>query len=267
MREPAFLLAEAANRGMAAVVAALLEAGLDPDLGDALLPDSAPSDEGISDDNPDPRQRLTARQVAARNGHEETVRALIEGGASTGVPDDHGRTAMELARLNGHKAIVAMLQGAGPGGTPPDRRLHLGAEGGDMAAVIGALEDGAKVDAADSRKASDGFTALMLAARAGHLEIVRELLTRGAGVDARDTGKDEDPPVIDHEELSELEPFGKTALLVAAEAGQADVVTCLLQAGAGPGCQDTRAMAISTLARDAGHADCADLVDGASSAP
>lgn len=69
------------------------------------------------------------------------------------------------------------------------------------------LEHGADVNV----RANDGSTALMLAAAAGDIEIVRALLSKGADVSGRFT------------------ETGKTALMLAKEKGYTDIVS-LLQA-------------------------------------
>ena len=58
-----------------------------------------------------------------------------------------------------------------------------------------------------------GFTALMMASQAGHVEIVRLLLNKGADVDAR------------------INEDGLTALIIASRFGHPDVVKLLLDKG------------------------------------
>lgn len=46
-------------------------------------------------------------------GHQDTVRALIDGGADATIPDRDGRTARDHARSRGFSEILAILDGAG----------------------------------------------------------------------------------------------------------------------------------------------------------
>ena len=46
---------------------------------------------------------------AARFGHDEIVRSLLDSGADCGVVNSKGQTALDLATLHGKEACVAML--------------------------------------------------------------------------------------------------------------------------------------------------------------
>ncbi len=45
--------------------------------------------------------------------HQATVQALIKAGANTRLTDSQGRTALQLARGRGYKALVSLLEAAG----------------------------------------------------------------------------------------------------------------------------------------------------------
>ena len=157
-------LLDAAKRGDAAVVRALLEEGADPNFarGDGL----------------------TALHAAARGGHPEVVEVLVGAGAATGATTRIGDyTPLHLAGGGGHAAAVGALleAGADPGavtsssGVTP---LHLAAEArGGEGAVRLLLEHGAPVNA---RERSAGQTPLIFAAAAGRAPAAAELLRRGA---------------------------------------------------------------------------------------
>jgi|TARA_B110000977_G_scaffold139712_2_gene177345 ankyrin repeat protein len=51
--------------------------------------------------------------IAAEEGHEATVRALIELGADVNKATDDGKTPQSFAAQNGHEAIVRALIEAG----------------------------------------------------------------------------------------------------------------------------------------------------------
>ncbi|MBK8239355.1 MAG: ankyrin repeat domain-containing protein [Deltaproteobacteria bacterium] len=122
--------------------------------------------------------------------------------------------------------------------TDADRELLAAASRGDAAAVEAAMARGARPDAV-SDTVVEGISfaapAIVLAARDGHVEVVRALLRAGAKVDAR-TGLG-----------------GETALVSAAIDGHADVVDALLVAGASVDLPNAWGKTALMWASDNGH--------------
>lgn len=123
---------------------------------------------------------------------------------------------MRLGRRMGCAgAVLAVVLAVGA--APPQDGLLDAARAGDTDAVRALLEDGADPNLAQG----DGLTALHLAAREGHLEVVAILINAGA-------------------ETSATTRIGDyTPLHLAGGAGHADVVGALLGAGANPGAVTT----------------------------
>ncbi len=152
--------------------------------------------------------------------------------ASTGQDADL-RDAAKLADLARARALVA----GGSAVDAPDWRgytaLMWASAAGHLEMVRFLLESGAQVDS----RAADGTTALILASGNGALEIVKLLLSRGAnpaaarqGLTARQLAVSRGYPEI-ATVLESAEALG-TALLKAANEGQATTMRQLLASGA-----------------------------------
>jgi ankyrin repeat protein len=120
----------------------------------------------------------TALMVAAGYGYTEIVRQLLDHGADARAVD--GMTTLMYAALEDSPGAVDII-----------RTL---------------LDAGTELDAVQS---SNGYTALMWAAREGHISAVTFLLLKGAN--------------------TEVESVGSTALILAAKNGHASIVQVLLQ--------------------------------------
>jgi ankyrin repeat protein len=171
---PSSPLAEAAQRGDAAAVRTLLEAGnLDVD---------APSRDGTP-----------ALHWAVRAGDRESVERLLAAGADVNAANRYGVRPLNVALEAGDVALTRRLLEAGADAAAPDRAgeppLLIAARVGDAGLASALLAHGAAVDARDEHF---GQTALMIAAREGHLDTARVLLDAGAAVDAQT--KPEAPP-------------------------------------------------------------------------
>ena len=231
---PSSPLAEAAQRGDAAAVRGLLEAG--------GLDVNAPSRDGTP-----------ALHWAVRAGDRDTAERLIAAGADVNSPNRYGVRPLHLAMAAGDVTLTRRLLQAGADAAAPDRAgeppLLLAARIGNVELVQALLESGAAIDARDEQF---GQTALMVAAREGHLDAARVLLEAGAAVDAQtkpETPPRFIPPSESPEGLSrgagiiragwpdgrgKRYPAGgsKTPLLYATREGHLDVARLLLEHGA-----------------------------------
>jgi len=141
--------------------------------------------------------------------------------------------------------------------TAPLPLLHAAVDGGDMAAVVQALDAGASVDsvAVRNRAWPDGTTPLMIAVRKGRSDIAQLLLERGADVGLSPVARDgmaihwtsaESLDVLLRfgADLEARDASGRTPLIVAAARAQVrggleiEVVRALLRAGADRGARD-----------------------------
>ncbi|XP_072849430.2 uncharacterized protein LOC110078101 [Pogona vitticeps] len=150
---------------------------------------------------------------AAHSGNHEVVALLLARRAKTELPDRHGQTPLTLAARQGHTKVLLCLLAHGANVDRPDREgwtgLRAAAWGGHSEAVGVLLRAGANVDGADA----EGRTALRAAAWGGHEDIVATLLEHGADVNRADTE-------------------GRTALIAAAYMGHREIVALLLAHGA-----------------------------------
>jgi ankyrin repeat protein len=155
----------------------------------------------------------TALIGAARNGHTEVVKLLLNAGANMEAKDTNGWTSLIRVAWNGHTEMVKLLLNAGANMEAKDRNgwisLICAAYNGHTEVVKLLLNAGANLEAKDTK----GWTSLICAAWNGHIEVIKLLLKAGANLEA----KDED---------------GWTSLIRAAWNGHTEVVKWLLNAGA-----------------------------------
>ncbi len=162
-------LAEAAMRGDAAAVSALLGRGVDA---------NAAQGDG-----------MTALHWAADKDHADIAKALLARGANVRATTRLGAyTPLHLAARRGHAAVAALLLegGADPNATATTgvTALHLAAGAGSRPLVDALLAKGATVDA---REPQWNQTPLMFAAAAGRTDVVRTLVAKGADINASGT--------------------------------------------------------------------------------
>lgn len=148
--------------------------------------------------------------IASRNGNVDLLEFLLRNRANILKRNKYGDSAIMLAALRGHVAIVQKLLDAGADvGHAGWNALHYAAFNGRTDILRLMTKGKAALDA----KAPNGQTALMLAAGAGHLEAVRVLVDADADMDLDDG-------------------TGRTALKLAKNGRHADVAEYLKASGA-----------------------------------
>ena len=144
---------------------------------------------------------MTALYMAAMGGHEAMVRLLLEKGADLKAKDSNKWTALHAAARGGHEAVVRLLL---------EKRVDLEA------------------------KQSDGMTALVVAAGHGNEAVVRLLLDKGADFEFKDLNK-------------------STTLFLAAWQRHEAVVRLLLEKGADLEAEKSNGTTVLHMAAMVGH--------------
>ena len=190
--------------------------------------------------NPDIRDEennCTGTHWAARNGHLDVVRLLLEAGADKHAVMRYRATALHVAAQNGHLDVVRLLLAAGA-----DKDAEMQA----------------------------GRTALHLAAHQGHLHIVRLLLEAGADKGAQtQTEIRMWPNIFERVGFRMRRPckIGSTALHIASQKGRLDIVRLLLEAGSDRDAQTQDGATALDIAAENGHLDVAEFLRQAGEVP
>jgi uncharacterized protein len=209
----------------------------------------------------DARDRFGARPLshAARFGHLQMVDLLLARGAPINARKLAGATALYFAAERGHTAIAQRLiergadvKLAGRSGISP---VAAAAYAGDDAIVEALLARGADERVADET----GKPPIVYAAAGARLDIVKRLLARNIDLNARyrndltllmwASGPDEKAPeaqaikVVSYlldagAQIDDRDDRGRTALMIAAEGGRAEIANLLLARGADPSLKD-----------------------------
>lgn len=172
----------------------------------------------------------TPLSIAAQEGHLEVVKLLLEKGAAIETKTNYRRAPVSTAAFYSNPAIVKVLAVKGTVEAIGATPLYIAAREGHLAVVKLLLEKGAAIEA----KAEDGCTPLSTAAFNGHADVVKLLLERGAAVE----GKHKD---------------SVTPLAMAAQQGHLEVVRLLLEKGAAVDAKDNDGF--TPLARAAQNRD------------
>jgi len=209
----------------------------------------------------DARDRFGARPLshAAKFGHLEMVDLLLARGAPIDARNLAGATALYFAAEGGHALVARRLveRGAdvkltGRSGVSP---VAAAAYAGSDAIVEALLAHGADERVPDET----GKPPIVYAAAGARLDIVKRLLARDIDINARyphdltllmwASGADEKVPEIEAikvvaylldrgAQIDARDVRGRTALMIAAEGGRAEVAALLLGRGADPSLKD-----------------------------
>ncbi|WP_312015680.1 ankyrin repeat domain-containing protein [Bradyrhizobium liaoningense] len=209
----------------------------------------------------DARDRFGARPLshAARSGHLEMVDLLLARGAPIDARNLAGATALYFAAERGHFAVAQRLveRGAdvkltGRSGVSP---VAAAAYAGSDAIVETLLAHGADEGVPDDT----GKPPIVYAAARARFDIVKRLLSRNIDINARypndltllmwAAGPDEKIPETEAVKvvrylldsgahIDDRDARGRTALMIAAEGGRAEVAGLLLARGANPSLKD-----------------------------
>lgn len=203
---------------------------------DSLVKDLEENDNGLNKE---------AIFTAASEGNAETILRLMEGGVCLSERDADGASALHLAAAAGHeRAVTALvLLGAGDLVNAIDRckraPLHCAAARGHLPVALRLLIGGARLDMKDC----NGDTPLLVAAKAGHWNIVKLLAEKGVLAlplkslgrwIADDLNVDKMSPANAASFLNARDRDGNSAMAHAARANQWSVVLLLLAKGASP---------------------------------
>ncbi len=244
----------AAAAGHSEAVQRLIELGADTARRIDSQSLTAPSTDPLAKTGPEVRvggprladEGCNALMLAAQAGHVDVVRVLLQAAPDLETANHDGDTAIVLANRQGHREVVDLLAGAGASVIPLGPSNLLAAVcAGDENAVAELLVAGVPADVVDEDQRHGTRTALHLAAEAGHHTIVEALLQAGAQVDT---------PILEG-----TAPFDRTALHLAAANGHHEVARILLAHGAAVDAQtkawDGPGETPLTMAAEAGHAE------------
>jgi ankyrin repeat protein len=198
----------------------------------------------------------TALLVAAAEGHEKIVRFLIEQGAGIGVRDIEGKTALDISTDKGCTNITQLLKDRAEGrklvSFISHTELNTVSETENVECLKRKMNAGTSADSATDRNYSDSakmfkstaedtlefqsncLSVLHTAAVNGSLEEVQRLVEAGVALDCGD-------------------PFGRTALWVAAKSGHKLIIRFLLQNGSCVNIPDCEGVRPTDIAVREGH--------------
>ena len=206
---------------------------------------------------------ITPLMIASSCGHTETVQVLLQAGANVNSTDNDGYSPLVYA-ITGHKSLQVIEQLLKAGAQPNvfindqtivDKVREEGRE--DICKLMQCFQllqtflqqtssagnnDGVQFllgligNATIDHRNEEGSTALMLASKDGHEQVVQTLLLAGANVNIQDNE-------------------GWTALMRASERNHLAIVNTLIQEGADPNLQKSNGSNALMIASFGGHYD------------
>ncbi len=245
-------LADAAERGRAAEVRTLLDAGADVNGtqvdGMTALHWAVYHDDWAiatllvqsgADVNAANRYGVTPVSLAATNTNARIVSLLLDAGAEANATLKGEETVLMMAARTGSvEAVKALLAG----GADPNAReqrdqtaLMWAAAEGHASVVDALIHAGADVHAS----LKSGFTPLFFAVRGGHLDAVRTLLAAGVDVNEVLQRVKEGPDKYLNSVSKRPVDDGMSPLLMAVRNGHFELAVALVDAGADPNDQRT----------------------------
>lgn len=207
-------------------------------------------------------------------GNRTSVENFLALGADPNQPEPDGTTPLMRAVHARAHGIVELLIAAGADVSARNSygvtALYIAARAGDPVAARLVLDAGADANTA----LPSGETVLMTAAKAGNPDVVRTLLTGGSNVSLLQLAEQRAAAEIaenagyavptnptaatNHADVNARDRlYGRTALMIAAAAGHADVVALLVEAGSDLELSDEEGSTALMLARSYGHLDVA----------
>lgn len=224
----------AAKRGRANTVRLLLERGADPNFAD-------------EDD-------CSCLMWGVNSGDIEAVLALLEGGAGVNLTDKHGYTALMWEAKKIELEVAEDDAGYSDEDEREDAKREPGAATGvprpptedTLGMVRLLLEHNADIE----NRASDGMTALMVAAARGRVATVRALLDAGADIHARD--RKSRTPLMWAAMMPDTES-GFAVERFPPEEDRAEILRELLNRGADPNARDSHGKAAGDWAQERGR--------------
>jgi len=186
---------------------------------------------------------------AAKLGDRDAVRSLLGSGAAVNIPDADGTTALIWSAYRNDLEMADLLLGAGADAKAVNQygatALYAAAENPDAAMAEKLVAAGADVNA----HLLSGETPLMEASQRGNLATVHLLLSKGADPNAQEANGGQDAlmwAISEHHaavadelvrhgaDVGARSKSGFTALMFAAQQGDADSARILLGAEANP---------------------------------
>lgn len=134
----------------------------------------------VIDLNQRDESRFSAVMVAAAGGHVEAFRLLVNAGADVEIQNKYGETAITLAEANQNsdafkKVLTEYAYAKGNQNSSGSSALHRAAQIGDLDSARALINEERDIDVLDC----DGYTPLMLAARAGDGSMCELLISSG----------------------------------------------------------------------------------------